>query len=1071
MSDQPQRGGFGAFTAHVPTRRQVLQAAGLVGLAGAGAAAGVSVTATPAAAEVMLADAPVKTRTTYFTAEKIAAARRNIESYAWAADLAAAVQPMADKFVALTDDQLWDSVSTQGVPRSYAVNQDLGSPITGRDIYQFGAYPWRADPISRPWKIVDPSSDYVFPTNDFAAYYASGLDDHANFHRADADPQFLVNELYPERGPDWGVDDGFGWIDDNGAKWTFVAYYNHWFSWYIAQSGTGFSALGHGLYYLRYQYLYTGDLRYAHAGLILLDRIADVYPAMDIAPYKRADGYFHSDGLRGTGKAVGGIWENGLARGLIDSYDIFYPAIADDDQAGVIEFLGARSTQYGLHPKETTADVRLNIENGILRQIYPALQNTQIYGNFGTHQATLATAAVVLDEPAAAKEWLDFVFAAGGLLSNPWRNTGGNVGPQLINVIDRDGWMNEGSISYNRAGIGTLKTIADILDGYDTYPAADIYANPKYEAMVTTRGMPTMINAYTPNYGDNVSTGQPGIQGTAAEYTAAFAKYGRVVDAQLAYLLNKNSADNLYPDIFATDVDGLQQRIRDVIAEHGELDLPSDQLTGHGVALLRAGSGDHRRGAWLYHGVSFGHGHRNTLAIDLYASGLDLASPLGYPSYADGKALRREWETNTVSENTVVVDATPQAFQTIARPLDFGDASWAGGGGVRYTDVEAPVPYPQTSRFRRSVIMIDLDDADSYLVDVFRVDGGTDHLFSFHAVGPTVTTTGLQPVAQGRGNYAGPDVPTPDPLADPRPDANGFDYLINVERDTEVAGPFSVDWAVPDQWNVHQQDPDSHLRLTMLTPVDEVALADGIPPQNKPGNPKSLRYLLARRRSAETLQTQFLSVIEPYLGQSKIVRSEAVRVTALAGGLQPTDAAAVKITLADGRVDYVVHNAKPEVGLVVDGRIEVHGRLAVIRFDGDHPVRATGSDLALLKTRGRGATTIEIAAAPITGTVSDFSHGLTTVNELTIDLAEPWESYATDPAELIDRYVYVEDDGERNAVYPITAAEASGSTLKISTDTTFIRGYLTDTDPDAGFRYDVAVDRAVRISQIRSWSA
>ncbi len=519
MADRTSHTAFGTSKGLPPrTRRQFLQAAGLAGLVGVGAAAGGTFGATTAAAEPVakLADAPVKTRATYYTAEKIAAARTNIETYDWARTIAAAAKPLADKLVALTDDQLWGCVSTQGVPRSYAVNQDLGSPITGTDVYDYGAYPFRADPIANPWKLVDPSCDYVFPTNDFASYYASGLDDHGDFHREDADPQFLVNELYPERGPDWGVDDGFGWIDDDGQKWTFIAYYNHWFCWYTSQPNTGYSMLGHGLSALRDSYVYTGDVKYAHAGLILLDRIADAYPSMDTAPYKRADGYFHSDGLRGTGKVIGGIWETGLARGLIQAYDAFYPAIADEDQAGVIEFLSAKSAQYGLNPKATTADLRLNIENGVLRQVYPAVKTTQIFGNFGMHQSTLSMAAVVLDEPAAAKEWLDFVFAAGGVLSNPYRCTGGNVGPQLINVLDRDGWLNEGAIGYNRLGIAHIGTIADILDGYDTYPAADIYANPKYEAMVTTRGTLTMINAYTPCYGDSGTNGQPGIIGSAA---------------------------------------------------------------------------------------------------------------------------------------------------------------------------------------------------------------------------------------------------------------------------------------------------------------------------------------------------------------------------------------------------------------------------------------------------------------------------------------------------------------------------------------------------------------------------
>lgn len=1053
------------------TRRQFLQAAGLAGLVGVGAAAGATFTATPAAAEpARLADAPVKTRATYYTPEKIAAARANIETYPWARELADNARPLADRMAALSDDQLWNCVSTQGVPRSYAVNQDLGSPITGTDVYDYGAYPWLADPIERPWKIVDPSSDYVFPTNDFASYYASGLDEHGNFNRDLADPQFLVNELYPERGPDWGVDDGFGWIDEDGHKWTFIAYYNHWFLWYSAQAGTGYSLLGQGLIALRDSFVYTGDPKYAHAGLILLDRVADAYPDMDTAPYKREDGYFHSDGLRGTGKVIGGIWETGLARNMVQAYDAFYPAIAEDDSAGVVDFLRSKSEQYGLNPKTSPADIRLNIENGVLRQIYPAVKTTQIFGNFGMHQSTLAMAAVVLDEPTESKEWLDFVFAAGGILTNPYRCTGGNVGPQLINVLDRDGWLNEGAPGYNRLGIGHLKTIADILDGFDTYPAADIYANPKYEAMVTTRGTLTMIDKYTPAYGDSGTTGEPGLLGSAVEHTAAFEKYGRKVDAQLAYQLNGNSADNLYTDIFSTDVAGLQERIRQIIAEHGELDLPSDHQTGHGFAALRTGDAEHRRGMWLFHGISSGHGHRNTLAIDLYAFGLDLASPLGYPSYADGKALRREWESTTVAGNTVVVDAEPQATQLIGRPLDFGDVAADGGVGVRWVDVEAPKPYPQTSRYRRSSIMIDIDGSDSYVVDVFRVRGGSDHLFSFHAVAPEVTTTGLELVAQDRGNYAGLDVPAPDPLADPRPGANGFDYLTRVERDADPAGPFTVDWAVPDTWDVHEQDPDSHLRLTMLTAVDEVAFADGIPPQNKPGNPESLRYLLARRRG-EDLATQFVSVIEPYLDQSKITAIESVRVVAQGGGVAADDVAAVKITLADGRTDYVVHNAEPEVGVVVDGKIELQGRLAVIRFDeGGQAVLAAGSEVRKLRTRGRGAVTVGVDAPTITGEIADFTRELAAANTLEITLDQPWDSYRAEPESLVGRYVYAEDDGVRNAVYMITAAEVSGNTLRLTTDTTFIRSYVDDNDPDAGYVYDVAEGRAVRIPQARAWT-
>jgi hypothetical protein len=59
------------------------------------------------------------------------------------------------------------------------------------------------------------------------------------------------------------------------------------------------------------------------------------------------------------------------------------------------------------------------------------------------------------------------------------------------------------------------------------------------------------------------------------------------------------------------------------------------------------------------------------------------------------------------------------------------------------------------------------------------------------------------------------------------------------------------------------------MRLTVLSDVDDVALCDGIPPRNKPGNPVSLRYVIGHRRAADGAQlaSQFVSLIEPYVGK------------------------------------------------------------------------------------------------------------------------------------------------------------------------------------------------------------
>ncbi|ACQ81587.1 hypothetical protein Bcav_3344 [Beutenbergia cavernae DSM 12333] len=1007
---------------------------------------------------------PVKTRATYYTPEKVAAARANVAQLDWAAamrdEAVAGAQPLVDA----GDDWLWRSVTSQGVPRSYAVNQDLGSPVTGEEIFEFGNYPWIADPYARPWKLEDPSSGYLFPTNDFAAFYASALDENGNFQRELGDPAHLVNTLYPERGPTWGVDDGWGWIDDDGAKWTFCAYYVHWFGWYgppADVAGQKMTSLRQGLMRLRDAYLLTGDAQYARLGVILLDRFADLYPAMDTSAYPRAEGYLHSDGLRGVGKAVGCIWETGLARTLVECYDAFYPAIAEGDDAGVVEYLSARSTEYGLAPKASVADIRANIENGILRQIFPAVQDTSIFGNFGMHQATLAMAAVVLDEPASGVEWLDFLFAAGGLTGSAgsWRNTGGNIGPTLVDQVDRDGWYGEGAPGYNILPIGNLQSVADVLAGYDTYPAADLYEHPKYAAMFTARPRLTMLGAYTPSIGDSGQTGKPYLLGLATQYVTAFERYDDPVDAQMAYRMNGDSTDGLRGDVFSADAPGLTERIQAVIDAEGPLALESANLTGFGLAAHRTGTGAHARGLTTYYGTSLMHGHRNTLALGLFGHGLDLAPGLGYPEFADNKARRREWESNTVASNTVVVDATPQTPQVVGRPLAF-----RSGDGVHLSDVEAPAVYPGASRYRRTSVLVDTGEERSYVLDVFRVSGGGEHVFSFHAAEGPATASGVSLVAQPTGTYAGPDIEPPNPTGTPRPGASGFDWLTRVERGAP-SGAFSVDWDVTDTYDVHEVDPDVHVRLTMLTPVEEVALADGIPPRNKPGNPESLRFLLARRTGADLTST-FTSVVEPYVDAPVVTEVRALNVSLSDG--EPVDAddvTAVAVTLADGRVDWLVHDAVGGRRLVVDERIVVDGAFALVRFNSrGRPERAVGFDAAEVRD---GRRVLVRPRGGADGVVVERTAELAASSTLVVELDRPRDD--RDVQAFVGRYVYVEDDGARNAVYRVAAARCSGRRLELDVPTTFVRSYVDAADPDAGFRYDVEPGRRVRIPADGAW--
>ena len=1042
-------------------RRRLLQA-------GAGLSLAVPLTGWASGRAAADPTAPSKTQSTYYTAERVANARNNIERYGWARQQRDAAVTAAGAFTALGDEACWDVVTAQSVSRSLGVliryrQRIKGSPgPEGAEINKFGNYPWVIDVINDPWKLKSPVTGERYPSNDFASFYAAGLNEHGVFDQAlarERGSQFLVNELYPDRGEGWGVDDGSGWTDPDGDIWTFIAYYNHWALWTTGGGQAFHGYLMRALGALRDAYLFTGQAEYSHKGLVLLDRIADVYPAMTVTDYPWQEGYDNGDPAIHTaqGKVVNDIWETGIARVLIQAYDAFYPAIETD--TALLEFVQAQAEKYKITtPKSTPAEFRKHIEDHIVRIVYPAVKGSQIRGNTGMHQSVLALAAVVQDEEGTSKEWLDYVWQPGDLVkitdpSAPYGRryevTGGNMARVLIDQIDRDGWGNEAAPGYNAGWLGNFLQLADAVDGYQRYPDYDLFEHLKFLKMFTAIYPIAMLSRYTPTIGDSGNTGGPGIVGALSTDLLGYTKTKDPGLAQLVHLRNGNTSANLRGNIFDPEPEAVVAEIQAVVDERGRFNPGTVHQPGYGFSALREGSGADARGAWLYYGRSSGHGHRDTLNLGVHAVGMDLSPDLGYPEVTGIDPERQNWTMASVSHNTVVVDESSQAAAWVALPQLIGDTD-----RVRLIEVDAPRAYQQTELYRRTTTMITIDDQHSYLVDFFRVDGGDDHVFSFHGAKGTVTTDGLALVTQDGGSYAGPDVPFQDPKYNDNGKLGGFNYLNAVQRDDAPASPYRIDWKVADNWNVHDQDPDAHLRLTMLSPVDDVALADGIPPRNKPGNPDKLRYLLAHRHGSD-LKSNFVSVIEPSLGASVITASALVPVKTEDGDeVEPFEAAAVKIDFADGRTDYVVSAISDAKGYVIDGSLQFRGRFGVYTLRGGKPDYSFLHDC---RRFGLNASDGPRAYSRLEGTVVDFTRELTMTNSITVDVVGGKQGPRFDPKTLIGSYVHIETDGVRNGSYKITGAEKKSTdrfVLEIG-DQTLIRNLLDPDDANAGYAYDL----------------
>jgi hypothetical protein len=1147
-----------------------------------------------------------KTRATYYTEEKVAAARENVKKYDWAKSLEAAAVKEADKYLAvggeLNDEFLWNLVTPQSIPRTMFHIQrtkagELGCPVCGKDITPYGSYPFKVDPINEPWKITCPSCNTKFPTNDFGAYYESGLDEHGIFYPELADKSLLKNTLYPEKGETWGVDDGYGWKNGNDV-WTFIAYYNHWALWY--QSGIIHKAI----VAFRDAYLYTGDLKYAHAGIILLDRIADVYPDMDITDYLWDEGFDNGQPSWHTcqGKVLNDIWETIIVTDFASAYDAFFPALNDSDPAGVVPFLSEKADKYGLGIlKYSTKGIKKNIEDNILRQVLPGVQNSQIRGNNGMHQAALAMAAVVLDEEGTTQEMLDFNFKSGGLErinDSKYPNgrhfivTGGNILSLLVDDVDRDGAGNEAAPGYNQIWIDQMLQVADVLDGYDRYPEADLYKNVKFRKMFQSHYQLIMIGNYIPSIGDSGGTGNAGITLDKNMFVKAFEKFGDYEYAQVAYMLNGNSIYGIHGDIFSPNPEKVAEEIQAVIETYGTLDLGSRNMTGYGLATLRdgkdytkrvgysfdflempiadssgkeykqvagpslfyrsAGEGDYitlkftvtesdeynvglitmkaslygkyivkidgkqigdefdpysetlvesdimdfgkvyleagehtitlecvgkneastnyviglrylilenkdaeearkineiygnrQRDVWMYYGRTSGHGHWDALNLVIHAFGMDLAPDLGYPEYTGEDPKRLQWISNTISHNTVVVDKSKQDVIWVGTPKHFDETEL-----VSLMDVDASGAYPQTDMYRRTTAMIKVDDANSYIVDFFRIIGGEDHHFSFHSNNATVTVDGLNLTTQETGTYAGPDVnfgvrPANDSVDGTYYKGPGFHYLRNVEKDDNPSSIFSVDWK-------QVEDPRVHLRLTMLGELDSAALAIGEPPLNNANNPRELKYMIAHRtaKDGKELDSTFVSVIEPYKENRYIESISPVTLRKDGVLVEGNDAKAVKVVLTNGRVDYIVYSLDKDAVYTVDDKFEFSGFFGVYsEADGKQIVGYINDGTTIGKQ-------IKDAKARLTGTVTGFTETLEINNEITVQM----DTDDFNSKDLIGRYIYVENDGVRNAAYQIKGIKLKdGNKVVLDIgDATLIRKWADPQDFSKGFVYDIA---------------
>ena len=980
-----------------------------------------------------------KKRASYMTDGKREAARENYEKYDWAKKEVKSIINQADRYVENVD-ALYDMIASEGIPRGTGVgarsDPDTGyCRFCGENISsKYGSPPWTSNALVRPWKIQCPECKRLFPSNDFGSFYKLGLNEYGEFDRMralsrhhalvhhgspDAECEcvapedewtnewypyygygnengYLVNELYSdlenekrlnvnqglregETTETWGVDDGYGYVPrkpdgtsyKNGTRperHTYIAEYLHYGIW---RGG----AVVNAVRYCSDAYFYTGDMKYGRVAAILLDRVADFYPDYDLEPW--GSWVSNSDGGIGDGKILGRIWEGTNMKIFFAAYDKVFECY---DDPFVVKYLNDKSKSIKMrHAKETSSQIRTNVEDGILRGALDALPTCKIAGNFGYPQSANALAAVVLDTMPDTKYWLDYLMAPGWTQSEPC--LGGGIAARLANEVDADGQGNEGS-EYNADWHTTLISIQEYLDGYDGYSAASFYNNPKFVKMFYSN-LPLVTGNHSANIGDSFSTMTSSQWYEENQLIQGFVRLGDPVFAQMLYLINGNTSEGLHYDIYTKDPERLEDEVQAIIDEKGTLIRTSEAMTNFGYAILRDGgeyrssnnqtTSDTTRNAWMYFGTSDGHAHNDTLNLGLTAFGLDFLPDLGYPETTGKQPNRLQWVGRSLSHNVVLVDDkeafSPDEPRGESLHYDYGE-------DVQVMDVSAPYVNDSVDEYRRSVVMVHVDDENSYTVDFFRVLGGDKQLYSFHAASNEIYgTTGLDftLVEDENGNYIsgsqldengnykgtyagreakyikdtvtgtvrkytedavlgenevileaeyGNDPNSPDEWTYETIFPRGYTWINNVDRDTDPENRVEIDFKIKDFKKQLRDGTGLHLHMTVLNDSNvkngadaEIAIADGYPP-NKSGNKAidKFKYVLIKNEG-KNLDTTFTTVLEPYRNERYLKHSDEIEMRVIGDVAEGKGDAhrAVRVEHVSGRVDYVLYSTNNKV--------------------------------------------------------------------------------------------------------------------------------------------------------------
>ena len=834
-----------------------------------------------------------------------------------------------------SDDELWGLEPPCDIPRWHFLNLDKGCPLHGMEIYHSDPYyPWIVDVRNRPYQVQCPVGGEWYPTND----YLSG--DHTGGE-------------FP--------DDGWGCHAKDGAIFGFISYY------LLRRIRFVYGAITRLANYFQA----TGDGRAARKVAILLASLAREHRYLSFFPEHRFRRYEEvveepsyrerKDRISYSPRETKKVANLGGGSGMDDycinmpyhysetarAYDLIFDHI--DGDAELVSFLRTKLSHLSDGPA-----IRRYIETFHFRNAAQAALDDAISSNLPRPQMGLLDVIRVLDRPECGEltEWLI--------------EGGGQVGRMPANFYYKDGAAYESTGGYVGIHVTALIPIVeglralrrqhpalysdrrfDPIEGHERYPLIlqwpleIVVAQLSYPFIGDTGGIPdTAPLAPMPvmSMGHTISIYESAVQSFPEN---------RYFRAALEMLKDKEAASKRAAAQGKKGTAGFYGKGPEPeIPPDPRLYWPSRLLDGYGVGILESGEGANRRGLWLYYGDHPGHSHEQPMDMGLFAHRRNLMRHMGYPySWQHMDTWDASWITH-FGVKVVTGDGEEPWWRSTVRIFHghggFQIVQALGHGITRSRPEQGCLDLPG-HRLRRALCLVDLPDGRFYAVDFFRVDGGTEHWWTFHGLpGAMRVDSPGELRAQSGGTVAGQSVAygeTP-----PKPTPKSLAYLYDVRR-----GPAGTPWSAT--WELEKCDGLA-LKITQVWPKGgELVFARGRSPHAPADNPPyELDWVLRHRRGKAPFASEFISVIE----------ADTALPVASATPLRRGAASGVKVAAADLthwvlRTDSGANSRKDGArARRIDGDVRFDGQAGFVEVDGRGIRRMTLVGEGTLTWRGSG---------------------------------------------------------------------------------------------------------------------